>query len=148
MDELARLRFARSAEEVFGPTEAAFLMDHLPYGGIADLATKDDLRVLRAEMGAEMAELRSELRIEMAELRADLTIDMAQLRGEFAEVRGEFAELRGEFAELRGEFGELRGEFGELRGSLDERFRNQLIAMVGIIGAATAVLGTTIVLFG
>lgn len=134
MDELARLRFARSAEEVFGPTEAAFLMDHLPYGGIADLATKDDLRVLRAEMGAEMAELRSELRIEMAELRADLTIDMAQLRGEFAE--------------LRGEFGELRGEFGELRGSLDERFRNQLIAMVGIIGAATAVLGTTIVLFG
>lgn len=133
MDELARLRFARSAEEVFGPTEAAFLMDHLPYGGIADLATKDDLRVLRAEMGAEMAELRSELRIEMAELRADLTIDMAQLRGEFAE--------------LRGEFGELRGEFGELRGSLDERFRNQLIAMVGIVGAATAVLSTLIVLF-
>ena len=57
------------------------------------------------------------------------------------------ADLRVDFSELRGEFGELRGEFGELRGSLDERFRNQLIAIGGLIGVATTVIGTLQVVF-
>ena len=36
-------------------------MEHLPYGGIAGLATKDDLVLFKAEMHTDMAELRAEM---------------------------------------------------------------------------------------
>jgi hypothetical protein len=41
-----------------------------------DVATKDDLRVLSAELRSEMADLRTE----MADLRTDLRTEMAELR--------------------------------------------------------------------
>jgi hypothetical protein len=47
-------------------------MEHLPYGGIAGIVSKDDLVLFKAEMHTDMAELRSELRLEMAELRAEI----------------------------------------------------------------------------
>lgn len=47
-------------------------MEHLPYGGIAGIVSKDDLMLFKAEMHTDMAELRSELRLEMAELRAEI----------------------------------------------------------------------------
>ena len=52
--------------------EATILMEHLPYGGIAGIVSKDDLVLFKAEMHTDMAELRSELRLEMAELRAEI----------------------------------------------------------------------------
>lgn len=68
MDELARLRFARKAQDVFGDEEAAYLMDHLPYGGVADIATNTGIGHLRSDMVSEFAAVRSEMR----ELRSDL----------------------------------------------------------------------------
>jgi hypothetical protein len=47
-------------------------MEHLPYGGIAGIVSKDDLVLFKAEMHTDMAELRSDLRLEMAELRAEI----------------------------------------------------------------------------
>ena len=47
------------------------------------LATKEDLRVLGAELRGELAELRSELRGEIADLRGD----MRGMRGEIDQVR-------------------------------------------------------------
>ncbi len=84
VDEISRIRLAQSAVKVLGEAEAMTLMEHLPIGGIANLATKDDLALTRAE-----------------------------LRADFAELRGEFGELKGEFGTLRGEFGDLRAYIEE-----------------------------------
>lgn len=122
VDEISRIRLARRAVEVFGEAEAATLMEHLPFGGVSNLATKDDLKILGAELRLEMAELRSELRGEMSEIRAD------------------FGTLRGEFGTLRGEFGTLRGEFGELRAYIEERFHRQTITMITTMSALMGIL--------
>ena len=125
VDEISRIRLARRAVEVFGEAEAATLMEHLPLGGVSNLATKDDLKILGAE-----------LRLEMAELRADF----GTLRGEFGELKGEFGTLRGEFGELKGEFGTLRGDFGELRAYIEERFHRQTITMITTMSALMGIL--------
>jgi len=52
--------------------EAAILMEHLPYGGIAGIVSKDDLVIFQVAMHTDMAELRTDLRLEMAELRAEV----------------------------------------------------------------------------
>lgn len=57
-------------------------MEHLPYGGIAGIVSKDDLVIFQVAMHTDMAELRTELRSEMAELRSDLRFEMAELRAE------------------------------------------------------------------
>ena len=72
VDEISRIRLAQSAAKALGEAEAMTLMEHLPIGGIANLATKDDLALTRAE-----------------------------LRGEFGELKGEFGTLRGDFGDLR-----------------------------------------------
>jgi hypothetical protein len=43
-------------------------MEHLPLGGVSNLATKDDLRILGAELRLEISELRGEF----GGLRADI----------------------------------------------------------------------------
>jgi hypothetical protein len=52
--------------------EATILMEHLPYGGIAGIVSKDDLVIFQVAMHTDMAELRTDLRLEMAELRAEV----------------------------------------------------------------------------
>ena len=79
--ESDRLKLAHRLQVLIGE-EAAILMEHLPYGGIAGLVTQDDLVLFKAEMHTDMAELRTELRSEMAELRSDLRLEMAELRAE------------------------------------------------------------------
>lgn len=54
-------------------------------------------------------------------------------------LRAELAELRTEMATL--ESG-LRGDMADLRTEMVERFRQQTIVMVGLVGSAVAVLGT------
>jgi hypothetical protein len=54
VDERSRHRLYRKLETLLGPEEAGTLMDHLPPAGLANLATKDDLR-------NEIAALRNEL---------------------------------------------------------------------------------------
>jgi hypothetical protein len=126
VDEVSRIRLARRAVEVFGEAEAATLMEHLPLGGVSNLATKDDLKILGAELRLEMSELRSELRGEMSDLRIEL--------------RGEMSEIRADFGTLRGEFGTLRGEFGELRAYIEERFHRQTITMITTMSALMGIL--------
>jgi len=150
VDELSRSRLAQRAVEVFGEAEAATLMDHLPIGGVSNLATKDDMRILGAELRLEMSELRTDLRLEMSELRTELRGEMSELRadfgtlrGEFGTLRGEFGELKGEFGELKGEFGALRGDFGQLRADIEERLNRQTITLIttmtGIFGLMLAI---------
>jgi hypothetical protein len=61
VDELARLRLANKAVNLFGEKEAQTLMEHLPLGGIANLATKDDLFLTKAELRADFERLRADV---------------------------------------------------------------------------------------
>ena len=51
-----RFRLAARAHEVLGESEGVTLMEHLPHGGWSNFATKDDLRVLSAELRREIAD--------------------------------------------------------------------------------------------
>ena len=77
VNERDRLKLAHRLQGLLGE-EATILMEHLPYGGIAGLATKDDLVLFKAEIHTDMAELG----IAMAELRSDLRVEIAELRSE------------------------------------------------------------------
>ena len=68
-------------------------MEHLPYGGIAGIVSKDDLVIFQVAMHTDMADLRTELRSDMVELRTELRSEMAELR---SDLRLEMAELRAE----------------------------------------------------
>lgn len=69
--ESDRLKLAHRLQGLIGE-EATILMEHLPYGGIAGIVSKDDLVLFKAEMHTDMAELRSDVRLEIAELRAEM----------------------------------------------------------------------------
>ena len=92
VNERDRLKLAHRLQGLIGE-EATILMEHLPYGGIAGIVSKDDLVIFQVAMHTDMAELRTELRSEMAELRSELRSEMAELR---SDLRLEMAELRAE----------------------------------------------------
>ncbi|MEY3557830.1 MAG: hypothetical protein RL374_536 [Actinomycetota bacterium] len=71
VNERDRLKLAHRLQDLIGE-EATILMEHLPYGGIAGIVSKDDLVLFKAEIHTDMTELRSDLRLEMAELRAEI----------------------------------------------------------------------------
>ena len=75
--ESDRLKLAHRLQDLIGE-EATILMEHLPYGGIAGIVSKDDLVLFKAEMHTDMAELRTA----MAELRSDVRLEIAELRAE------------------------------------------------------------------
>jgi hypothetical protein len=81
VNERDRLKLAHRLQGLMGE-EATILMEHLPYGGIAGIVSKDDLVIFQVAMHTDMAELRTELRSEMTELRSDLRLEMAELRAE------------------------------------------------------------------
>jgi phage tail tape-measure protein len=51
-----RRTLANRAHEVLGDEAGETLMEHLPHGGYAHVATKDDLRVLSAELRKEISD--------------------------------------------------------------------------------------------
>jgi hypothetical protein len=92
VNERDRLKVAHRLQDLIGE-EATILMEHLPYGGIAGIVSKDDLALFQVAMHTDMAELRTDVRSEMTELRSELRSEMAELR---SDLRLEMAELRAE----------------------------------------------------
>ena len=72
VDEAARHELYTRLEELLGQEPTSTLMSLLPPVGWADVATKDDLRMLGLELRGEITELRAELRDEIAGLRLDI----------------------------------------------------------------------------
>jgi uncharacterized small protein (DUF1192 family) len=97
-----------------------------------DVATKDDLRVLSAE-------LRAELHTEIGGVRAEIGGLRAELHTEIGGVRAEIGGLR---AELHTEIGGLRGEIGGLRGELHQAIVVQTRWLMGYVTALSAVMLT------
>jgi hypothetical protein len=128
VDERRRLELAEAAKRTFGDDAGITLMELLPPVGWADVATKQDLLVLRG--------------------------DLDLVRDDVGRLRGEFGELRAEFGELRADLSQLHGEFKELRSDLDTRlergFRQILVtvsslAIGGFLVAIFAVVAAALV---
>jgi hypothetical protein len=86
-------------------------MEHLPLGGIANLATKNDLFLTKAE-----------------------------LRFYFEELRADFERLRADFEELRADFQVLRADFERLRADVAEAMRRQTITLITVMTTINAVM--------
>ena len=132
MNERDRLKLAHRLQVLIGE-EATILMEHLPYGGIAGIVSKDDLVIFQVAMHTDMADLRTELRSDMVELRTELRSEMAELR---TELRSEMAELR---TELRSEMAELRSdlrlEMAELRAEIYKALNSQTLKIITVMTA-------------
>jgi hypothetical protein len=126
VNERDRLKLAHRLQGLMGE-EATILMEHLPYGGIAGIVSKDDLVIFHVAMHTDMAELRTELRSEMAELRTELRSEMAELR----------TELRSEMAELRSD---LRLEMAELRAEIYKALNSQTLKIITVMTALNGLM--------
>ena len=109
--------------------EATVLMEHLPYGGIAGIVSKDDLALFQVAMHTDMAELRSDVRSEMTELRSDLRSEMAELR---SDLQSEMTELR---SDLRLEMAEFRAEIYKALNSQTLKILTVMTALNGLMFA-------------
>ena len=99
VDDRTRLNLHRKLQAVLGPEEADTLMAHLPPVTSHDVATKDDLRVLAAE-------IRLELRTEISDMRTEISGVRTELRAGLADVRTEIADVRTGLADVRAEIGQ------------------------------------------
>jgi len=126
VNERDRLKLEHRLQGLIGE-EATILMEHLPYGGIAGIVSKDDLVLFKAEMHTDMAELRNELRSEMTELRNELRSEMAELG----------SDLRTEMAELRSE---LRLEMAELRAEIYKALNSQTLKIITVMTALNGLM--------
>jgi len=137
VNERDRLKLAHRLQGLIGE-EATILMEHLPYGGIAGIVSKDDLALFQVAMHTDMAELRSDLRTEMAELGSDLRSEMAELG---SDLRSEMAvlgsDLRSEMAELRSE---LRLEMAELRAEIYKALNSQTLKIITVMTALNGLM--------
>lgn len=87
LTEAQRHQLYNELTQVLSTEGAATLMEVVGSVTIAELATKSDLRDLRAATRTDSADLRSDLKTEMADLRSDLKTDIAELRAEMAELK-------------------------------------------------------------
>lgn len=86
-NDKARLELHRRLDSVLGAEEASTLMSHLPPVTWDQVATKEDLRALEANLRAEISVSASGLRTEMADLRTEVRTELAGVRTEMAHLR-------------------------------------------------------------
>ena len=85
IDERLRLSIHTQLTELLGSEEATALIEHIMPVPWHDVATKDDLQLMRTDVENVRVELRADmavLRADMEVLRSDMGRDMADLRTE------------------------------------------------------------------
>ena len=85
-NDKARLELHRRLESVLGAEEAMTLMSHLPPVTWDQVATKDVLHALEANLRAEISVSGSGLRAEMANLRTEVRTELAEVRTEMVDL--------------------------------------------------------------
>ena len=96
IDERLRLSIHTRLTELLGSEEATALIEHIMPVPWHDVATKDDLRLMRTDL----ENVRIELRSDMDNLRVELRSDMALLRRDMDVLR---ADMGRDMADLRTE---------------------------------------------
>lgn len=117
VDERSRLQLAEALKHALGDEEGITLMELLPPVGWADVATKQDLRMI-------------DVRFDALETRMDARFDAVDAR--FGAVDARFDRIDGRLATLDSRFDELTRE---LRGQT-WRLITLMVAFVGVIVAA------------
>jgi hypothetical protein len=82
VDDRTRLQLHRRLEEVLGVEEANTLMDHLPPVGWRDVATKQDLSLVTADIAALRVATKQGLAITREHLEARIKVSTDELRVE------------------------------------------------------------------
>ena len=98
-----------------------------------DLATKSDLKVLRAEIKSELDGLRSEIKAQLVSQRSEFKADNDSLR----------SELKADNASLRSE---LKSEISSLRSELKADFQTELRSLKYAASIAMAFLSIVVVM--
>jgi Protein of unknown function (DUF1640) len=149
IDERHRIALHEAARESWGPDIAGTLMEMLPPGGFAEVATRSDIDASSVAVKADLAIMRSDL----SNLRSDLSAQGRELRSEIAaqgeELRKEIAaqgrELR---AEMAAQGAELRSEMAAQGAELRSEMAAQGADLKRDIAAQGADLRTEIALLG
>lgn len=136
IDERNRIALHEAARDSWGPEIAGTLMEMLPPGGWAEVATKSDLAV-------NVAALRSDLAVNVAALKSDLAVNVAALKSDIAALKAESATK----SDLEVFASELRVEMAGLGATLERGLRTQLqwtfTMMIGLAAFVTAISGFT-----
>ena len=122
IDERLRLNIHTKFSELLGREEADALIAHIMPVPWTEVATKDDVRVLSAELGGEIAQLRGEL------------------HREIGAVRAEIGAVRAEIGVVQAEIGVVRGEIGGLRAELHETIVGQTRWLMGYVTALSVAM--------
>ena len=111
IDERLRLSIHAKLTDLIGHDEADAIIAHIMPVPWHDVATHDDLHVVRNDIQLvrnDMSVMRAELRSEMADMRTELQGEIAGVR---TELQGEIAGLR---TDLKVEMGDMRVEMRDL----------------------------------
>ena len=155
IDERLRLSIHTQLTELIGSEEATALIEHIMPVPWHDVATKDDLVLVRADIDAVRTELRANIgavRSELDSVRTELSADIDSVRtemnAEFAVVRSEIAGVRSDMDVLRADMGrdmadlrsEMHSELGGLRTEMQQGFVAQTRWMTGYVTALGAAM--------
>jgi chromosome segregation ATPase len=125
-----RVRLESRLGEVLGLEEAATLLGYLPLVDPADLATKQDVDALRAEMRTGFAQV--DARFAQVDARSDARF--AQVDARFAQVDARFDEVREDFHRLELGMSELKVDLRDaLLSAVARANRTTMLAMAGTI---------------
>ncbi len=117
--------------EVLGSDSSELLMELLPPTGWANLATQQDVTVLRADIDIA----KTEVRIELQDLRTELKSDIHDLRTELQDVR---TELKSDIQDVRTGLQSLSNELqdvpSEIKAQLPKLITANIASMIGVAG--------------
>jgi len=142
IEERHRIALHEAARESWGPDVAGTLMEMLPPGGWAEVATKSDIAASSAAVRADLAIMRSDLSAQRRELRAEIASQGKQLRSELA---AQGTELRTQIMLLGDRLGSRIDANGQqLRIDLAESQVRMLKWMVTtILGCSTVIVAAS-----
>ena len=123
--EKERLALYEQLNTTLGPEPAETLMEYLPSQKWADLATKEDLRLLAKE------------------LTSDMQAGFARMEAKFAQIDGRFAQVESRFAQVDSQFAQVESKFAEMESKFAQQTRTIVLALGGFAATIWASMLTT-----